>query len=376
MIYRLTKSALWLGIAGFASQIPMFVLGLFAGVIVDHVDRHKLLIWTQALAAVQAFTLAYLTISGKINLTELIILELVLGSINAFDITTRQAFVVQMVKNKKDLPNAIALNSSIVNMTRLIGPAMAGATIAVVGEGMCFFMNGVSYVAVLIALFFMKVEKNIKIHLETKKIFQSIKLGYHTTFSNPSISAVIFFVAFISFFGAPFMNFLPALAAKMPNGGAHTLGWISASTGLGSLIGALFLAYRKGPPDLGRVIAFGGLTMGLFLIFLGTTHSLLLVLIMVFMSGMGMMLQMSSTNTVIQTLVADNMRGRVISFLTLALFGTSPFGSLLMGAMADHIGLKQTFIISGTICVLGGLVFVKQAKKINAHVLSHVSQAN
>ena len=374
IIYRLTKSALWLGIAGFASQIPMFVFGLFAGVIVDHVDRHKLLIWTQALAAVQAFVLAYLTLTGKITLTELIILELVLGTINAFDITTRQAFVIQMVKHKKDVPNAIALNSSIVNMTRLIGPAIAGATIAIVGEGLCFLLNGLSYVAVLIALFFMNVEKLNFLKFDKKKIFQNINLGYHSAFDNPSISAVILFVGFISFFGAPFMNLLPALAAKMPNSGAHTLGWISASTGLGSLIGALFLASRQGPPDLGKIISFGGLTMGLFLIFLGSTHNLIFVLIMVFMSGLGMMLQMSSTNTVIQTLVEDGMRGRVLSFLAFALFGTAPFGSLMMGALAEHLGLQKTFFINGIICVLGALVFNKKAEAINKHILIHVDK--
>lgn len=375
MIYRLTNSAFWLGIAGFASQIPMFLFGLFAGVIVDHVDRHKLLIWTQTFSALQAFTLAALTFSGKITLTQLIILNFTLGIINCFDITGRQSFVIQLIKDKKDLPNAIAINSSIVNMTRLIGPAIAGATIASVGEGMCFLLNGFSYIAVLLALFHIKVDKVKKLQFNVKKIFENINIGYHSTFDNPSISAVIIFVAFTCFFGTPYINLIPALAAKLPNGGAHIFGWISASTGLGSLVGALYLSYRKGPPDLGGIIGIGALNMGFFLVLLSRVHNLGLVLFAVFMIGLGMMLQLSSTNTVIQTLVEDDKRGRVISFLTLALFGTSPFGSLLMGSMAEHLGLEKTFFINGIICFIGALFFIKKSTKINAHIIAHIQLA-
>lgn len=372
MVYRLTNSAFWLGISGFASQIPMFLFGLFAGVIVDHVDRHKLLIWTQALSALQAFTLAALTLSGKISLTQLIILNFTLGVINCFDITGRQSFVIQLIKDKKDLPNAIAINSSIVNMTRLIGPAIAGVTIAAVGEGMCFLFNGLSYIAVLIALFNIKVDKVKKLNFNINKIFENINIGYHSAFDNSSISAVIIFVGFTCFFGTPYINFIPALAAKLPNGGAHVFGWISASTGLGSLVGALHLAYRKGPPDLGGVIGYGALNMGFFLVMLSRVHSLPLVLISVFMIGLGMMLQLSSTNTVIQTLVEDDKRGRVMSFLTLALFGTAPFGSLLMGSLAEHTSLEKTFLINGIICFMGALFFIKRAAKINTHIIAHV----
>jgi MFS family permease len=372
MVYKLTNSAFWLGVSGFSSQIPLFIFGLFAGVIVDHVDRHKLLIWTQSLSALQAFILAALTFSGKINLTELIILNISLGCINCFDITGRQSFVVQMVKNKKDLPNAIALNSSIVNLTRLIGPAIAGASIAIVGEGACFLINGLSYIAVLIALFSIKVDKIKSKKFNAKKIFESISIGYHATFGNSSIKAVILFVAFISFFGSPYFTLFPALAASLPNGGAHTLGWISSATGLGSLVGALYLAYRKGPPDLGGIIAFGGLNMGVFLMVLSRVSDLPFVLLAVFMAGFGIMLQMSSTNTIIQTLAEDEIRGRVISFLTLGLFGTAPFGSLLMGFMAEHLGLGTTFLINGTFCTIGSYFFIKQANSINAHIIEHV----
>lgn len=371
MVYRLTKSALWLGIAGFSSQIPMFIFGLFAGVIVDHVDRHKLLIWTQTLSALQAFTLAALTFSGKITLTQLIILEFTLGVVNCFDITGRQSFVIQLVKDKKDLPNAIALNSSIVNMSRLIGPAIAGATIAAVGEGVCFLINGLSYIAVLTALFHIKVEKVKKLHFDVKKIFQNIRVGYHSTFDNPTIGTVLIFLAFMCFFATPYINFIPALASKLPNGGAHALGWISASTGLGSLVGAIYLSSRKGPPDLGKIIGFAALNTGFFLVMLSQVHSLFLVMMVVFMIGLGVMLQLASTNTVIQTMVEDDKRGRVISFLTLALFGTAPFGSLAMGTFAEHTSLETTFLINGIICFTGALFFIQKGARINKHILAH-----
>lgn len=372
MVYRLTDSAFWLGISGFASQLPMFLFGLFAGVIVDHVDRHKLLIWTQSLSALQAFILAGLTFSGKINLTHLILLNFSLGIINCFDITGRQSFVVQLIKNKKDLPNAIAINSSVVNLSRLIGPAIAGATIAVLGEGMCFLLNGLSYIAVLIALFSIKVDKVSKIKFDIHKIFENIKAGYSSTFNNPSISAVILLVAFTCFFATPYVNFMPALAAKLPNGGVHIFGWITTSTGLGSLVGALYLAYRKGPPDLAGIIGFGALIMGVFLVLLSQFQNLYLVLFSVFMIGLGMMFQLSSSNTIVQTLVENDKRGRVLSFLTFALFGTAPFGSLLMGSMAQHISLEKTFFFNGIICSVGALYFMKKAANINSHIIAHV----
>ena len=372
MIFRLTNSAFWLGISGFASQIPLFLFGLFAGAIVDRIDRHKLLIWTQSLSAIQAFILAGLTFSGKITLTHLVILNVTLGIINCFDITGRQSFVVQLVKDKKDLPNAIAINSSVVNMTRLIGPMVAGATIALFGEGMCFLLNGLSYLSVLIALFTIKIDKVKKLKFNINKIFDNINVGYRSTFENPSISTVIQFVAFTCFFATPYVNFLPALATKFHNGGAHLLGWISASTGLGSLVAALYLSYRKGPPDLGGVIGFGALIMGFSLASLAFFNNLAIVLFIVVMIGLGMMLQLISTNTVIQTLVEDDKRGRVMSFLTFALFGTSPFGSLLMGSMSEHLNLDNTFIINGTICFIGSLFFIKRSPKINAHIIAHV----
>ncbi len=374
MVFRLTHSAFWLGISGFSSQIPMFFFGLFAGAIVDHIDRHKLLIWTQSLSAIQAFILAALTFSGKINIYELIALNFSLGLINCFDITGRQSFVIQMVKNRTDLPNAIALNSSVVNLTRLIGPAIAAIAVASLGEGMCFLLNGFSYLAVLIALFSIKVEKVKTAVLDFQKIFNYISEGYHATFKNPSIKLVIIFVGFISFFGSPFINILPAIAAQLPGGGVHTLGWISASTGFGSLVGALYLAYRRGPPELAKIICTGGLLMGIFLIALSLSANLPAVLICVFITGLGMMLQLSSTNAVIQSLVEDDKRARVISFLTLALFGAGPFGSLLMGYLAEHIGLSKTFLINGTLCVLGGIFFAKKAVSINEHIHAHLNK--
>ena len=374
MVYRLTNSAFWLGIAGFSSQIPMFFFGLFAGLIVDHVDRHKLLVWTQSLSALQAFTLAFLTISGRINLTDLIVLNFSLGLINCFDITGRQSFVIQMVKDRADLPNAIALNSSVVNLTRLIGPAIAGAAIASLGEGMCFLLNGASYLAVLLALFSIRVDKINSPRFDVKKIFKNIEEGYHATFKNESIRSIIILAAIISFFGSPFINILPAVAAKLPNGGAKTLGWISAATGLGSLVAALFLALKKGPPKLAGVIGAGAVIIGIFLISLGKSDSLPLVVISVFFSGMGLMLQLSASNAAIQILVRDDLRGRVFSFFTLAMFGAGPFGSLLMGYCGEHFGLTWTFMACGIFCTLGSFYFYKKIQTINQSLQLHLAK--
>lgn len=369
MVYKLTKSAFWLGFAGFSSQIPMFFFGLFAGVIVDHIDRHKLLIWTQSLSALQAFILAYLTLSGKITLVQLIILNFSLGLINCFDITGRQSFVVQMIKDRKDLPNAIALNSSVVNLTRLIGPAIAGAAIASIGEGMCFLINGISYLAVLAALFSIHVEKVNPAVLDVKKIFNSINEGFSAVFKSDSMKAIMLFVAIISFFGSPFINILPAIAATLPSGGAKTLGWLSASTGLGSLVAALYLAFREGPPKLAHIINAGGIFMGIFLLTLARSHTLFTVLISVFMTGLGMMFLMSTSNAVIQILVEDQKRGRVISIFTLAMFGAGPFGSLAMGYAGEHLGLMPTFTVCGVMCLLGSLYFYRQVRSINEQLL-------
>jgi MFS family permease len=370
MIYRLTNSPMWLGIAGFSAQIPMFVFGLFAGVIVDHVDRRKLLIWTQVLAGLQAFVLAALTFSGKITLYELIILDFTLGTINAFDMTTRQAFIVQIVKGKKDLPNAVAINSSVNNLTRLLGPAFAGAMIAIVGEGMCFLINGISYIAVLIALLYLEVDKHIPVEFHAKKVLSGLKVGFDATYKNESIRNILLFLGFISLFGIPYTSFFPAIAAKVPNGGAHALGWITSCVGVGSFLSAIYLSNRQGRPTLGRVVGAAGIGFSIFLIILSRLDNFHFILLSVFTTGMTMMLQLASSNTMIQSTVDDDKRGRVLSFFNVALLGIAPFGSLIMGFSAEHLGLHTALLINGSICLMGALIFyIYKAKKINEYIL-------
>lgn len=371
MIYRMTNSPMWLGIAGFSAQIPMFIFGLFAGVIVDHVDRKKLLIWTQILAGLQAFVLAALTFSGEITLAQLLILDFTLGTINAFDMTTRQAFVVQVVKGKQDLPNAIAINSSVTNLTRLLGPAFAGAMIAMVGEGMCFLINGVSYIAVLIALLYLKVDPHIPVEFHARKVMSGLKVGFDATFKNESIRNILLFLGFISLFGIPYTSFFPAIAAKVPNGGANALGWITSCVGIGSFLSALYLSNRKGLPTLARIVGASGIAFSLFLIVLSRLDNFHFILFSVFTTGMTMMLQLASSNTMIQSTVDDDKRGRVLSFFNVSLLGIAPFGSLIMGFSAEHLGLHTALLINGLVCLVGASIFfLYKAQKINDYVLA------
>lgn len=374
MIYKLTNSPMWLGLAGFSAQIPMFIFGLFAGVIVDHVDRHKLLIWTQALAALQAIILAILTFTGHVSLAHLIILDFTLGTINAFDMTTRQAFVVQMVKSKKDLPNAIAINSSVMNLTRLLGPAIAGGMIALVGEGMCFLINGISYIAVLLALLNLQVEKYTPPAFHHTKIISNLKVGYEAIFKNENNRAILFFLVFISLFGIPYTTFFPAIAAKA-GGGSQALGWISSSVGIGSLISALYLSNRRGAPTLAKIVAGAGIAFSIFLIILSRLDNFQFILFSVFTTGMSMMLQLASSNTMIQSTADDDKRGRMMSFFNVGLLGIAPFGSLLMGFSAEHLGLHTALLINGVICLIGALIFYQKAPKINEYVLSKAQEA-
>ncbi|MDO9182708.1 MAG: MFS transporter, partial [Bacteriovorax sp.] len=283
----------------------------------------------------------------------------------------RQAFVVQMVKNKKDLPNAIALNSSVVNLTRLIGPAIAGVMIATIGEGACFLVNGLSYIGVLIALLNIKVDAQAKVHFDQRKIIESLKVGYHATFKNKSIATILFFLSFMSLFGMPYITLFPALAAKVPNGGAHALGWITSSVGVGSLVSALYLVKRQGPPALAKIVGYAAVAFALFLIVLSRLDNIHFILFCVFSTGMSMMLQLSSTNSMVQSIADDDKRGRIMSFFNVALLGALPFGSLLMGFLAEHLGIHNALLINGSICIVGAIVYLKKAPAIDKYILEN-----
>lgn len=363
LVYRLTGSALLLGTVGFAGQIPTFLLAPIAGVIVDRIDRRKVLVWTQALAMLQSLALAWLTLSNRITIGEVLALSAFQGVINAFDMPGRQSFMVQMVEDRADLSNAIAINSSMVNMARLVGPSLAGLLIAVKSEGWCFLVDGISYIAVIISLLMMRVPQAHDQRSRTSA-FTQLKEGWTYVAGFVPIRSILLLFALLSLMGWPFMVLMPIFAAKILHGGPHTLGFLMGAVGAGSLASALSLVMRRSVRGLTRVIPIAAVIFGIGLICFGFSHYLWLSMLMMLVTGFGMMQGLTGSNTIIQTLVDENMRGRVMSYYTMAFVGMAPFGSLLAGAMAHAIGAPRTVIVSGIACILGGLWFTLQLPAI------------
>ena len=364
LVYRLTGSALLLGVVGFAGQIPTFLLAPFAGVLVERVNRRKLLVGTQVLAGVQSLGLAVLTLAKVITIHEIIGLSVFQGLINAFDMPGRQAFLVQMVDDKQDLGNAIALNSSIVNIARLIGPALAGIVIAAVGEGWCFAIDGVSYTAVVASLLMMHVASAEP--RRSVSMLEQLKEGwsYVTTFK--PIRTILQLFALMSLMGMPFMVLMPIFAAQVLHGGPHTLGFLTGASGVGALISAVSLALRKSVRGLTTMIQISAALFGCGLILFGFSSNLFLSLALMLVVGFGMMQGLAASNTVIQTLVPEDKRGRVMSYYTMAFVGMTPFGSLLAGGLAHRFGAPHTVMITGAFCVAGSVWFTTQLKSVRA----------
>jgi MFS family permease len=356
LVYQLTGSALLLGTVSFAGQIPTFLLAPFAGVWVDRLDRRQVLLWTQALSMVQSLTLAALTLSGHITIPRLLALSVMQGCINAFDMPGRQSFMVKMVDDRRDLQNAIAINSSMVNMARLIGPSLAGMLIAVSSEGWCFLVDGISYIAVIASLLAMRLHAPV-VKRAAGSALSELKAGWTYVSRFLPIRTILLLFAVISLMGMPFVVLMPIFAARVLHGGPHTLGFLTGSMGLGALISALSLAARKNVRGLVRMIPISAAVFGLGLIGFGFSHSFWLSMLMVMVAGMGMMQGMAASNTVIQTLVSDDKRGRVMSYYTMAFMGMAPFGSLLAGTMADAIGAPVTVIANGSVVLLGAAWF-------------------
>jgi MFS family permease len=356
LVFRLTGSALMLGTISFASQIPMFVLALFAGVWVDRLNRRQVLLWTQALSMVQSLLLAALTLSGHITIPWILALSVAQGVINAFDMPGRQSFMVQMVEDRADLGNAIAINSSMVNMARLIGPSLAGMLIAATSEGWCFLIDGISYIAVLASLLAMRLHLPA-VERKATSTLTELKEGWTYVSGFLPIRTILLLFAVISLMGMPFVVLMPIFAARVLHGGPHTLGFLMGSMGVGALISALSLAARRSVRGLIRMIPIATTIFGLGLIGFGLSRVFWLSMLMVLVAGMGMMLGMASSNTIIQTLVSEDKRGRVMSYYALAFVGMSPFGSLLAGAMAHVFGAPCTVILSGSAVLLGAAWF-------------------
>jgi MFS family permease len=382
LVYRLTKSALLLGTVSFAGQIPTFLIAPFAGVWVDRLDRRQILVWTQTLSLVQSFLLAGLTLTHVITIPWILGLSVMQGLINAFDMPGRQSFMVQMIEDREDLGNAIAINSSMVNMARLIGPSLAGMLIAATNEGWCFFVDGVSYIAVIISLLMMRLSPQAARRKATST-FTELKEGWDYVSSFVPIRTILLLFAVISLMGMPFVVLMPLFAAQVLHGGPHTLGFLMGAMGVGALVSALSLAVRKSVRGLFRMIPVAAAVFGIGLVGFGLSHVFWLSMFTVFIAGMGMMQGMAASNTIVQTLVTEDKRGRVMSYYTMAFVGMAPFGSLLAGAMAHALpatttlvgkmnllltGAQWTVIINGVIVVLGALWFFLQLPSLRVVV--------
>jgi MFS family permease len=333
------------------------VLSPFAGVLVDRWNRHRLLVATQVLALIQSLLLAILTLTGVIKIWHVIALSIFQGLINAFDMPARQAFLVEMVTRREDLANAIALNSSMVNAARLLGPSIGGVVIAAVGEGWCFMADAISYLAVIASLLVMTITPRMVSLTKDAKIFEQLREGwvYATRFA--PIRDVLILLALVSLVGMPYTVLMPVFANDILHGGPSTLGWLMAASGVGALAGALLLAARRSVLGLGKYIPLTAAAFGVGLIALSFTRVTWLALLLMMLTGLGFMVQMAASNTVLQTIVDEDKRGRVMSFYTMAFMGTAPFGSLLAGSVADRIGAPHTLLFGGIGCVLGALWF-------------------
>jgi MFS family permease len=363
LVYRLTGSAALLGVVGFAGQIPAFVLGPVAGVWVDRWDRHRTIVITQILSTVQSFALAVLALAHIVTVWEIVGLAFLQGLINAFDMPARQSFVIEMVERREDLGNAIALNSSMVNAARLIGPAIAGVLVASVGEGYCFLIDGISYIAVIVSLLMMRLAK-APAKKAARRVWHELVDGWQYVVHSVPIRSILLNLSVISLFGMPYSVLMPIFAAKVLGGGANTLGLLMAATGVGALVGAMMLAVRKNVVGLGRRIVVTTGMFGVALIGFALSRWLWLSLLLLPIAGFGMMQQMAASNTILQTIVDDEKRGRVMAFYSMAFQGMAPFGSLLAGSLAARFGAPVTVTVSGVACALGSVWFASRLPQI------------
>lgn len=363
LVYRLTHSALMLGVVGFASQFPMFILTPLGGVLADRWDRRKALILTQVVLMITSLALAYFALHGTIRLVHVIVLSTIQGLANALDTPARQAFVVEMIEDRASISGAIALNSSMFNGARLIGPSIAGILIAWVGEGWCFLIDGVSFIFVIAALWAMRIGPSKTGHKKTH-VMNELREGFSAAFGFAPIRAILLTVSLLSIFGAPYQVLMPIFAERILGGGSMTLGFLTGATGIGALIGAAYLAMRRSVLGLGRVTAICALLFGISMIGFGLATRMWLSVPFLALAGFGMMVYAAGSNTMLQTIVDDHTRGRVMSFFAMAFMGTMPLGSLLAGELARQIGAPATVVISGILCIAGALLFMRILPKL------------
>ena len=369
LVYHLTGSVFLLGVVGFAGQIPIFLISPFAGVMTDRWNRYHILITTQILSMIQALLMASLFFTGVIKIWQIILLSLFLGCINACDTPARQSFFIEMVEKRKDLANAIALNSSMVNAARLLGPSIAGMLIAFTNEGICFLINGISYFFVIASLLSMKIAPRKKIQRDTR-VLQELKEGFAYVFGFAPVKYIILMLGLASLMGMPFSVLMPVFAKVIFHGGSHTFGFLMGASGIGALSAALYLASRKNVLGLFKRIPLAAGIFGSGLIIFSFSRFYWLSLALMALTGFGMMLQMASSNTILQTIVDDDKRGRVMSFYTMAFMGTAPFGSLLAGGLAHMIGAPYTILIGGISIVIGAVFFACELPRLRKMIRS------
>ena len=367
LVYRLTGSELLLGVVGFCSQIPMLVLSPFAGVLVDRWDRHRILVITQILSALQSAALAVLALMNVITVAEVIVLQVLQGVINSFDTPARQSFVVEMVEDRADLPNAIALNSSMINASRIIGPSVGGVLIATMGEGWCFGADAISYIAVIASLLAMRRTPVTKAVIDTKML-EELRTGWTYVSRFAPVRALLLIVALAGVAGMPYATLMPVIASKVLHGGAHTLGILMTASGFGALAGTLYLASRRTVLGLGKVIVAASIGLSLGLIAFSFSRALWLSIVILPIVGAGMMVQAASANTILQTVVDERLRGRVMAFYSLAIMGMQPIGSLLSGVIAERIGAPMTIFYGALLCLAGALWLAIRRPMLAAHI--------
>ena len=361
LVYRLTKSSLLLGAVGFASQIPVFLLAPLGGTVVDRVNRHRLIIATQTASMILAAILAWLTLTHRVHVSHIFILATLLGVVNAFDIPGRQAFLVDMV-GKDHLMNAIALNSSMFNGARVVGPAVAAILVTKIGEGSCFAVNAVSYVAVIIGLLLMNVRS---VHRAGKNSpIEDIIEGFRWANKTKVIRSLLLLIGLVSLVGMPYTVLMPVFADKILHGGARALGILMGATGVGALLGALTLASKTGVKGLGRWVAITCAGFGVSIFLFSFSRMFWLSALLLLPAGYSMMLQMACSNTLIQTMVPDQLRGRVMALYSMMFMGMAPFGALFGGALAQRAGAPITVAVGGVACMMGALWFARELPEL------------
>jgi MFS family permease len=356
LVYQISGSVVLLGVIGFAGQIPTLLISPFAGVMTDRWNRRRILMTTQTLSMIQALFLALLYFTGVIEIWHIAVLSVILGCINAFDTPARQSFFIEMINKKEDLGNAIALNSSMVNAARLVGPSIAGMMIAYTNEGVCFLINGISYLFVIGSLLAMKLNKQT-VNAKKTNVSQDLKEGFNYVAGFAPAKYIILGIGLSSLMGMQFGVLLPVFAKDVLSGGSHTFGFLMGASGVGALIAALYLASKKNVIGLFKRIPLAAGIFGTGLVCFSFSRNLSISLVLIMVTGFGMMLQTASSNTILQTIAEDDKRGRVMSFYTMAFMGAAPFGSLLAGGLAGLISAPYTMLAGGTCILVGSLVF-------------------